>query len=267
MNNNIFNVDLTRTLPPVLKNDPKMQALAQVIAKELQENARQIKNNIIYAKIDELPEKLLDVLAYDLHIDWYDYDYPVQAKRDMIKTSVKVHKKLGTVYAMETALRTIYPESKVIEWFDYGGKPFCFLVQLDITEMKIEPDKYRIIKAINIYKRLTAHLEALIYLKRDSYRVQIRHENKLRFTSSFYQAQSAMLLCYDGSVKYDGSAKYNGRKPGKKEPYLMQLKLEKKVKISPGYEIRLKIKKHLTKYDGHTKYSGKRYHLEIDAVL
>lgn len=163
MNNDIFNVDLTRTLPPVLKNDAKMQALSQVIAKELQENARQIKNNVIYARIDELPEKLLDVLAYDLHIDWYDYDYPVRVKRDLIKTSVRVHKKLGTVYAVETALGALHPRSEIEEWFDYGGEPFYFRIVLDVSESRVQADSGKIIRTVNIYKRLTAHLEGLYY--------------------------------------------------------------------------------------------------------
>lgn len=163
MNNDIFHIDLTRTLPPVLKNDHKMQALSRTIADELQENARQIKNNVIYARIDELPEKLLDVLAYDLHIDWYDYDYPVQVKRDLIKTSVRVHRKLGTVYAVETAMGALHPRSEIAEWFDYGGKPFTFKAVIDISESKIEVDIRKIIKTVNIYKRMTTHMEAIQY--------------------------------------------------------------------------------------------------------
>lgn len=161
MNNDFFNVDLTRTLPPVLKNDPKMQALSQVIAKELQENARQIKNNVIFARIDELPEKLLDVLAYDLHIDWYEYNYPLQVKRDLIKTSVRVHKKMGTIYAVETAIRAIYPESRVEEWFNYGGKPFCFKVILNAGNKNIKIDMADMERKISTYKRLTAHLDSI----------------------------------------------------------------------------------------------------------
>lgn len=163
MNNNIFNIDLTRTLPPVLKNDSRMQALSRVVADELQENARLIKNNIIYARIDELPEKILDVLAYDLHIDWYNYDYPVQIKRDLIKTSVKVHKKLGTVYAVETALRTLYPNAEIKEWFEYGGESFLFRIIIDISLSRITPEVREILRVINTYKRLTAHLEKIIY--------------------------------------------------------------------------------------------------------
>ena len=163
MNNDIFSMDLTRTLPPALKQDVTMRALSQAIAGELQENARLICNNIIYARIDELPEKLLDILAYDLHIDWYDYDYPVEVKRDLIKTSVKVHKKLGTVYAVETALGALHPRSEIEEWFDYGGEPFYFRIVLDVSQSRVRADSGRVIRTVKMYKRLTAHIEGLYY--------------------------------------------------------------------------------------------------------
>lgn len=161
MNNNIFNMDLTRTLPLALKQDKTMQVLSQVIAEELQENARLIRNNIIYARIDELPEKLLDILAYDFHVDWYSYDYPVQVKKELIKTSIKVHRKMGTVYAVETAMRAIYPESRIEEWFDYGGEPFHFKIILNAGDNNVRIDIYDIIKKVNLYKRLSAHLDSI----------------------------------------------------------------------------------------------------------
>lgn len=82
----LHSADFTRSLPPPLKNDPTMTALARVIAEQLQTTARQIRRNIIYARIDELDEQTLDVLAYDLHVDWYDYSYPIEVKRQTINT-------------------------------------------------------------------------------------------------------------------------------------------------------------------------------------
>lgn len=163
MNNDIFEMDLTRTLPPILKNDDKIRALSQTIAKELQETALQIKNNIIYSNIDALPENLIDLLAYDLHIDWYNYDYPIRIKRELVKTSIKVHKKLGTIYAVETALSVLHPQAKVQEWFEYGGEPFFFRINIYVTFSRLAPEAKDIIRVVNIYKRLTAHLDKIIY--------------------------------------------------------------------------------------------------------
>ena len=66
-----------------------MTAAAQAIAKELQRTSGEIRNNIIYARIDELDEAALDVLAHDLHVDWYDFNYPIEVKRATIRDSIK----------------------------------------------------------------------------------------------------------------------------------------------------------------------------------
>lgn len=63
-NEDFYSADFTNSLPPALKNDPDMMALAQTISAQLQTTAAEIRKNIIYARIDELDEATLDVLAY-----------------------------------------------------------------------------------------------------------------------------------------------------------------------------------------------------------
>ena len=81
-NEDFYSADFTNSLPPALKNDPDMMALAQTISAQLQTTAAEVRKNIIYARIDELDEATLDVLAYDLHVDWYDYSYPTAISRE-----------------------------------------------------------------------------------------------------------------------------------------------------------------------------------------
>lgn len=173
MNENIFDVDFTKTLPPTLKNDKNMLGLAKVVADELQKTARLSRLNLIYARIDELEENVLDILAYDLHVDWYAYDYPIAAKRAIIKDSVAVHKRLGTLYAVKKALGSVYPQSEVEEWFDYGGEPFSFRVILDVTNARASAEYFTVNKAVESYKRLTAHMDDLIYQCRAALEIRI----------------------------------------------------------------------------------------------
>ena len=161
--NNIKDADFLTTFPPALKNDKSMLALGRLVAEELHITANETKKNIIYANIDNLSETWLDVLAYDLHVDWYDYDYPIEAKRAIIKDSIRVHQKLGTKAAVEMALGGIHPQSEIEEWFTYGGKPHRFRIVLDTTKSRVEADYEEIIKTVDIYKRLTAHLDGLYY--------------------------------------------------------------------------------------------------------
>ncbi len=159
MNNNIQTADLLRTLPPSLKHDGRMMNLAKVISGELRRNINLVNQNIIFARIGELPEEVLDALAYDLHVDWYDYNHPVEAKRAVIRDSVKVHMRLGTKYAVVTALGSLYPETEVEEWFQYGGQPYYFRIVLDVTNSHVTASYSEIIKAVNLYKSLRSKLE------------------------------------------------------------------------------------------------------------
>jgi phage tail P2-like protein len=162
MNNAVYDVDFTRALPDPLKNDNTMLALGKAIAGELQENIRLSRLAIIYARLDELDEPLLDILARDFHVDWYEDDYPVEAKRQVIKDSVKVHKRLGTKYAMTTALGSVFPHTEVQEWYEYGGTHHRFRIILDFTNAKAPADIFQIIRTQQFCKRLTAHLDEII---------------------------------------------------------------------------------------------------------
>lgn len=163
MNNTVYDIDFTRLLPEPLKNDETMLALGKSIANELQENIRLAKMAIIYPRIDELDESMLDILARDLHVDWYNDAYPVEAKRTVIKSSVRVHKRLGTKFAVITAICDLFPNSEVQEWFEYGGTHHHFRILLDLTNSKAPPRLPEIIKAAKFYKRLSAHLDEVIY--------------------------------------------------------------------------------------------------------
>lgn len=161
--NNLKESDFLNTFPPALKKNKTFLALGKIIAEELHITAQEAEKNIIYANIDSLSETWLDILAYDLHVDWYDYDYPIEAKRAVIKDSVRVHQKLGTKAAVEMALGNIHPMSEIEEWFDYGGNPYRFRIVLDTTKSRVQADYEEIIKTVDIYKRLTAHLDGLYY--------------------------------------------------------------------------------------------------------
>lgn len=168
INHGITPDNLMRTLPSVLSNDENMRSLAQVIADTLSARTGEIDKLKIYTQIDNLPEDLLDILAHDFKVDWYGYDYGIDAKRALIKDSFQVHRKLGTRGAVEKALSDIYPGSEVEEWFDYGGLPYYFRIILDVTNQRVHIDNDEIFRTVSMYKSLRSYLEnnAIIYRSR-----------------------------------------------------------------------------------------------------
>lgn len=163
MTETIYSSDFVKYLPEPLTHDPKMVALAKAVTNELLSVSGLMNNVLIYSRIDDLPEDLVDILAYDLHIDWYDYSYPLDVKRDLLKSSMRVHKKMGTKYAIEKALSALYPDSKVEEWFEYGGEPGHFHIVCDVTNSRIIASYAEIVEAVKMYKRLSAHMDEVTY--------------------------------------------------------------------------------------------------------
>ena len=164
MSKTIYNADYSECLPEALKKDPKMVALANATAAALLDTSGIMNSVLIYSRFDELPEELVDILAYDMHVDWYDYSYPIEVKRRTIRDSIQVHRRLGTKYAVEKALGAVYPGTKVEEWFEYGGDPYKFRVVIGATEAGITADRQAaVLDRVRFYKNLRSHLEAISY--------------------------------------------------------------------------------------------------------
>lgn len=160
----IFTVNFADYLPGALKQDTKIRAIAEAVTKEALEVSGEIENVLIYSRIDELPELLIDILAYDMHVDWYDYSFPLKIKRNILKGSVKVHKKMGTKYAVENVLQDVYRTAAVEEWFEYGGKPYTFRINVDVAEWGLTEETSREIEGkMKFYKNLRSHCDGIFY--------------------------------------------------------------------------------------------------------
>lgn len=164
MNNGLTPENLLRSFPDVLLQDERMLALATAVAKVLSELIADTRKIEIYTRIDELPEDLLDLLAYDFKVDWWDSSLTVEEKRETLKSSWHVHRHLGTPYAVRTALSAIYSGTTVSEWFEYGGQPYHFRISIPVDQSSLDLSKHeRIIALIDFYKNLRSVLDGIEY--------------------------------------------------------------------------------------------------------
>lgn len=158
MSNGITQENMLSVLPGVLARDDGMFSLAKLIAWIFGADSGKVNAPAVFQNISSLDEGLLDILAKDLKVDWYDYDADVATKRKQIKSNWKVRDGLGTVAAVKTALQDVWPESTVEEWFDYGGDPGYFRVILGYDSGgTIDFDKA--VRMINVFKPVRAHID------------------------------------------------------------------------------------------------------------
>ena len=156
--------NLVATLPQALRADPSAVALAETLTELLAARPAEIDRLRIYPAIDTLDEPLLDILAHDFKVDWWDPEYTLEEKRRTLKDSWRVHRLLGTRAAVETAISAIYPHTQVLEWFEYGGEPYHFRLDINITNDSIDSAKQRrVLERLNFYKSLRSHNDGVTY--------------------------------------------------------------------------------------------------------
>ena len=125
---NLEDAELRPLLPSWLRDDDYDVAMCEPINDSIREVYRASRLLTVWDHIDELPETMLDELAWSLDIEWYKTNAPIETKRDLIRSSDFVHMKKGTVEAVETVITAYFGQGYLMEWPEYGGKPYHFKV-------------------------------------------------------------------------------------------------------------------------------------------
>ena len=124
----LSNLEFIKLLPQFMRDDDAVKGLAAGIDSIVPQLSAAFDNLSTWDRIDHLPEKELDDLAWELNIQWYDKSAPLDVKRSIIKDSDRVYKKLGTKWAVENVITTYFGDGYIEEWFQYGGEPGRFRV-------------------------------------------------------------------------------------------------------------------------------------------
>ena len=156
--------NMVRALPLPLAQDENALALGKATAEVLQLLLGMIRSDLVYPAIDSLPEELLDILAQDYKVDWYDADYTLEEKRKTIKESWAVHRTIGTKAAVEKAISAVYPDTTVQEWFEYDGEPYNFRLRINLTHDSANSERMqRAMDRMNYYKNLRSHNDGALH--------------------------------------------------------------------------------------------------------
>lgn len=171
----LSNIDLARLLPYSLKNDPDVLAIMQVASEQLQK---------VYMKVlpfigRDIPAKMLDLIAFERHVDFYDVNLPEEQKRALIEKAELIHKRKGTPWAIEEVASIFFKNAKLREWFEYGGKPYHFKIETD-EDIKNESDIPVLLRLIYAHKRKSTRLDAIWFRKSEGTYFQIVHNDQIR---------------------------------------------------------------------------------------
>lgn len=155
-------------LPRILAKQPWVRALSDAMGVVHEMTMAFADASQIYTDIDHAAESVLDALAANWKIDWYDTGYSIDQKRRIVKTALTVRRTMGTVAAVKAQADAIYPGTTLEEWFEWGGEPGTFRLHVDVTATDTQHPiafytKDEIEKRLATAKRFSAQLESMSY--------------------------------------------------------------------------------------------------------
>lgn len=107
---------------------------------------------------DTCPVELLGWLAWALSVDEWDAHWPEDVKREAIRISPLLHRRKGTLWALENALKPIGATTQIEEWWQMKpmGEPGTFRATTTVHRTDVSttagtfltPELYKKIKAV-----------------------------------------------------------------------------------------------------------------------
>ncbi|MBP2655420.1 MAG: phage tail protein [Firmicutes bacterium] len=155
------NFDLLSLVSPSIRYDSQVIAACSALESELQAVSCAVDNLLIVSNVSSQPEAVIDHLAWQWHVDFYDDTLDLATKRSLVQNAINWHRKKGTVAVVQEYVSTVLSNGIVSEWFDYGGEPYYFKVSTDevISSLSIYE---KLVDIINAVKNARSWLEGVI---------------------------------------------------------------------------------------------------------
>ncbi|WP_459482130.1 phage tail protein I [Clostridium saccharoperbutylacetonicum] len=156
------NIDLLSLQTSYMQQDPFVKALCKALEPYIKILDEATILTYIYGRVDELDEETVDSLAWQFHVDFYDYTLTLEKKRQLVKSAIRLHRIKGTPQAVIDASTTVFGRTKLKEWFEYNSTPFYFSLDVDVTETGASPEQLKKLDTlINAYKNKRSWLEII----------------------------------------------------------------------------------------------------------
>ena len=161
MSKDLQSASLLDILPPNLLADKKINAAARALDDELQKITAATRNVLLLPRLDELSEEVIDLLAWQWHVDFYEPSMSIETKRQLVRESIAWHRIKGTKAAVEKMTQTVFKGGVVTEWFEYGGEPYHFRIDVLNAPNMTEENRGRLLAVVNASKNTRSWLDEL----------------------------------------------------------------------------------------------------------
>ena len=131
--------------PPSIKADEQVTAIADGTDEESLQIVADIERFLPWIpNLDNLPSRIVDLLAWGYHVDNYDSSAAIEVRRERVRQAIAEHRIHGTRPMVQSALDLIFGagNTTIIEWWetDPVQAPYTFrvIIHVPFTQGDIE---------------------------------------------------------------------------------------------------------------------------------
>jgi phage tail P2-like protein len=111
---------------------------------------------------DVCPPAFLPFLAWAFSVDGWASALTVDQQRALIRDSVALHRRKGTVWAVKRVFDILNLPATLTEWPTYQGTPYTFRIRIDIADRGADQAALVALSAlVDQYKSARSHLDRL----------------------------------------------------------------------------------------------------------
>jgi len=166
-------ISILNIMPQNIARDPNVIMMAAAFDEELRSFVSQIPNVAIMKRLvlrEIIDHALLDMLAWQWHVDIYDTSWSTAMKQDAIFNSLDWHRRKGTTKVVEEVARWYFGDAEVTQWFEGlpypAGVPrnaYTFMISTSLQDVSEDAVKsvYDIIKRVKNTRSWMAALQII----------------------------------------------------------------------------------------------------------
>ncbi|MBX9866088.1 MAG: phage tail protein [Burkholderiales bacterium] len=169
----ILNTKLIDLMPATLKSSQEIQWICASVQPEIDEIIACI-DKILFTRLNYLDDLTLDYLLVECNIANSPEMTLIATRQDkinFIKNYVQLKKLKGTKAGIQYVLNLLGFRGDILEWFEYGGKPYNFQISIAGAE-SLPPERMKLLNALILeYKNTRSWLSYIqnVALKSTTY--------------------------------------------------------------------------------------------------
>ena len=134
-------------------------------------------------------------MAAEIDCPFYENGMSIEQKRELIAVSDIYNSRTGTTSAVDKLIAAAFKNGNIQEWYEYGGNPYCFKINMDSSSSKSEMNDFNYFFSM------------LRKIKNARSKLEVINISKDLHTSNLHSAGVVTYICDDITVKIDTTFK------------------------------------------------------------